>query len=151
MPRPIIINNPGRLSLCLCPGLRVGAVLIAEGLRRRDDGCTPADRPERTSGVGGSREARVTDFHPHALRRAAQRVGRNLRQRGPTSGSDLGRRNLDGVAAIGLVANAGGVLGLAPVRIGRTGDAHAAPPAVLLPSPWRWVAMIPAESFRTKL
>jgi hypothetical protein len=65
--------------------------------------------------------------------------------------SDIGRRNLDGVGGIGLEANAGGVVGYAPVRVCRTGDPHAAPPPVLQPGPWRRVAMLPAESFRTKL
>src|SRR5215211_3721479 len=107
--------------------------------------------PNEPPALVGARQARVTDFHPHALCRAAQRLGGNLRQHGPASGSDLGRRYLDGVGAIALEANAGGVVGFAPGRVRRTGDAHAAPPAVLQPGPWRRVAMIPAESFRTKL
>jgi hypothetical protein len=111
MPRPSIIIDLGRLSLGLCPRPRVSAVLIAERLGGRDDGCTPADRAERTSGVSGVRQVWVTDFHSHALRRATQRLGRDLRQDGPTSGCDLSRRYLDCVGAIGLEANAGDVVG----------------------------------------
>jgi hypothetical protein len=63
----MIVIELGRLSLCLRPRSRVGAVLIAERPGRRQRWLPPSCASDRTSGVGGMREARVTNFHPHAL------------------------------------------------------------------------------------
>ena len=85
------------------------AVVVPERPGRRDDGPAPGRDARRAARHRGLRQVGVTDLQIDCLDATTERVGGDLGQSGPRTGTDVGGTDLDHIAALFGVGDTGGV------------------------------------------